>query len=135
MCIAMVFGLSIEELIILVGVFTVIAVPCFDFLTWIFISIWFYKINPFAKESGKKGDYIGFKRYTTSGKIIADFQLSFEELFGLTTNTAIKLERDNLEHKVREQQKQIEELKQKNQEKYSKEMADAVKNALGKKKK
>ena len=100
------------SLVILAAV-TCVAVPCFDLLTWLFISIKFYKTNPLAKEEGKVGTYISLKQFNNTNKLIGSLEISFDELFGLTTNSTLKYENEALLKKLAESRKRIKLLEEK----------------------
>jgi hypothetical protein len=97
-------------IISLIGV--VIAVPVFDFLTWIIISVFFYHVNPLASEKGRVGTYLSIKQYSNSNKMIGGLDISFDELFGLTTNTTLQFERDSLFRQLKDKDKQLQNMKE-----------------------
>ena len=89
-----------------------ISVPIFDFLTWLFISVFFYKVNPFVSEKGRVGTYLTIKQYSNSNKMIGSLDISFDELFGITGNATLQFEKESLLKQIKEKDKEIKKLKE-----------------------
>lgn len=103
--------MNIETIVIAGCLITIIAVPLFDFLTWLFISIKFYKVNPLAKEAGRAGTYLNIKQYSPDGKMIGQLDVSFEEMFGITNNAILQAERDAAVRELKKKKEELENLK------------------------
>lgn len=93
-------------------VITPFAIPILDFITMAVYQIVILKQNPFVTEKGKVGTYFSISQYNTSGKAIGKLDISFDELFGLTTNTGLQFERDSLFNQNKGLAKEKEELKE-----------------------
>ena len=85
----------------------------FGIIGWLVISIFVYKQNPFIQEPGKVGDYVGWTKYSKEGRKIVSVETSAQEVFGTTSNTILAFEKDMLAKKIKEQDKQIDELNNK----------------------
>ncbi len=97
--------------IILVAVIVAPLDFCMNYLSALYIARTWYGIDPFKKESQKKGMYFSIKNYTDKGRLLNDIEQSVDEFFGIADKTSIEIDRDMWKNRFNEIEKKYNKIK------------------------